>query len=455
MKRLNLFATLGCALLVTVMAASTLAAKLPTAPPVAKGELGTTISDLLKQFPDIQTEATEELRGRIVEKLLGELDPSGESCPAKGYEERKDQYPPLRIRLHNGIPTVTQIALFSDAWRKDIQVGDLLLQIDGKDCTGKTLPAIDKLLRGEAGKEVELKLLRTKRDRVVTVKLNREATKRELFIRQFGDKVLYVRFSHVDETTVNELLTKDLGDTSKLIGVIMDFRGAAGGGLEEARRLCGRFMKGGSIATLTSANGSKQKVDVVRSSEVIEARMIILVDAGTGCAGEITAGALQELRRAVIMGDNTSGLGAAYAVTTVGSGAELRLPTYQVSTASGKPLFRKGLKPDIPAELGKVQPRRWKAFRHEVLALLKGVKPADLPDPTKKKKAKKEEKKEPEVKKEEKKEKDKPKEEPVEKSLEEEALHDYSLVRQFDRPFVRALNLLVSMNIFFREYGSR
>ena len=464
-RRNTMAAAFGCALLVVLLSTTIFAAKLPTAPPVAQSELSVLITDLLKNFPDVQQDGTEQLRKQVIERLLGELDPSGESCPANDFKERKDQFPPIVVRLRDGIPTITQIALFSDAWLKDVQIDDMLLQVNGKDCAGATITAINSLLSGKAGEEVELKLLRAKRDRVVTVKLKREEAKKEAFIRNFGDKVIYVRFSHVNEKTVNEFLKYDMGDVSKLIGVILDFRGAAGGTLEEARRICGRFVKGGTIASLTTASGSKQKVDVVRSSQMIDARMIVLVDAGTGCAGEVAAGALQELRRAVVMGERTSGLGASYNTVTVAGGAKLRLPNFQVSTPSGKPLFRKGLNPDIPAEIGKVQTRRWKAFRHEVLALLKGVKPADLPDPDKKvvEKKEKEDKEDKEEDKDEKEDEhdddddsaDKKGDEPVEKSLEEEVLANYPLLRQFDRPFVRALNLLVSMNIFFREYHAQ
>jgi C-terminal processing protease CtpA/Prc len=267
---------------------------------------------------------------------------------------------------------------------------------------------------------------------------------------------------------VNKLPAKLPTTESSLIGVILDLRGTLGGSIEEASALARLFIKKGVLVQVVG-NANDLALKKINNPLAADARLVILVDEGTGHAAEIIAAALQERHRAVVMGKQTCGLGAVYHVVRDKTYGDIRLPKALLLTPDGKALFNRGVLPDIPAKYAEATVREWASFRHEVLAFLKGVKAADLEWPGKKKEKQKDEsealleeltKDNSDSSAEKQKDKDGTEDKDdldpkLQASVEEQILENYPLVRKFDRPFVRALNLLVSMNVFFSDTKNR
>jgi len=394
--------------------------------------------------------------------MLCELDPSGDSRTQRDPAHAALVSPAIDVRVRKGLPTITRIAPFSDAWRKDVRKGDIIFAIDDTQCAGMTIQAVNILLHGDPDSEVKIQVLRPSEDKLASVTLKRETVVADLFVRNFSGKLLYLRPTAFSDEVVAKFLSLEVENEADLLGIVLDLRGSTGGNVKTARKLSGRFLKKGTLVKLIPPNATPRNVTVIEHPMRFTTRVVVLVDEGTGVTGEILAAALQEQHRAVVMGQVTCGLGANYSPIAIDGGPVMRLPAYCVATVAGKPLFRTGVTPDIAADFTTVPKRRWAGFRHQFLALLKALDPKDLPWPGKEKDdaedgAKGDVKVEDEVKdKEKKKEKvdeEKPEEGEAEKSLEQRVLTDYPSVRQYDRPFVRALNLLISMDIFYRQYG--
>ena len=442
----------------------------------ANEEISSILAPLLKNSAHKRT----DLDKMILSRMLEELDHSGNSYIIEIGKDTDKITPAITVRLRNGVPTVTAVQVASDGWRKNIRSGDLILEIDGKSCAGSTMSMVNSLLKGEKDSKVKIKLLRKAADKIYKVTLKREVLEGQVFVKALADQLLYIKPTLLDSNTVKMIpasLPKTNGHT---IGAILDLRGTEGGGIKEATLLGKFFLKKGTLVQVVNNKNSKKSIKV-QSKKASNTRLVILVDEGTGKAGEIIAATLQEQHRAVVMGKTTCGLGAIYHNVNSKLYGKIRLPESLLLTAKGEPLFNNGITPDIPAEYAASGVREWGKFRHEVLAMLNDVKPDDLEWPGKEEKkeddssalideltkdetedgksdSKNDEKDKKEDKSEqpktEKKEDDKKKKkDEVEQkdSIEEQILENYALVRQFDRPFVRALNLLVSMNIFFSE----
>ena len=432
----------------------------------------TALGSLLTPILENSANERSDLNEAVFSRMLEEFDHSGNSyIVPQTTGKQSDQFTPaITLRLRNGMATVVAIEPDSDGWRKNIKCGDIILKIGEKNCGGATLHEVNSLLKGEKDSLVKIKVLRKNNDKVYKVSLKREEVEGQLFVKTFVEKLLYIKPTKIDKTIGTKLEKALPENTDPLIGTILDLRGTIGGSPEEASTIAGFFTKDGIIARAIT-HGKDEVNYKIASHKVMKSRLVIIVDEGTGIAGEVLAAALQEKHRAVVMGKTTCGLGALYHTITNDIYGTVRLPKSLLVTPKGKTLFNKGLLPDIPAEYGKVGTREWGRFRHEILALLKDVKPDELEWPGKKKdeendenskiideltktEGSEDEEDNGEVDEDEEDDTNGPSSKEHEASVEEKVLISYPLVRKFDRPFVRALNLLVSMNIFFSETGS-
>lgn len=461
--------------LFSITVSGLMAAKLPASSEQSDTMLDDSLRSLINPLVKNIANKRSDLNHNIFARMLEELDHSGNSYILSDTEVKEDSFTPaITVRLRNGVPTIVAIQPSSDAWRKNIMCGDIILGIQnvGKDeqgndsCAGETIANVNKLLRGKAGSKVHIKVLRKSADKVYKIALIREEIKGEVFIKTFVDQVIYIKPTRLDSETVKSLPSVLPETKTKLIGVILDLRGTIGGGIDEAKKMAELFINKGTLVQVVKNTNVTSSIEVSNVNATTKARLVVIVDEGTGIAAEIVAAALQEKHRAVVMGKSTCGLGATY--TTVDSElyGKIRLPSALLMTPEGKPLFNKGILPDIPAKYGNSGVKEWGKFRHEILALLNDVKPEDLEWPGNKLDDTKDENgelidelskdgsSEDEEKSDDDSDKDNDKEDSnQEDSVEEQILTNYPLVRKLDRPFVRALNLLVSMNIFFSETG--
>lgn len=296
--------------------------------------------------------------------MLSTLDPHSEYMDLTKYEELKQDtegtYGGVGLQVNVRDNALTVIAPMEDtpAYEAGIMAGDKIVQIDGKPADKFTQEDAVKLLRGEAGSKVTLGISRpsfpqpkeftlTRADiRVFSVKdIN---NKREFPLGP--DKIGYIRLTQFGERTATELETA----LSKLEGkgmasLVLDLRGNPGGLLDQAVAVCDKFLEKGQRIVSTEARSPANEIDKRASGSGSSRKfpMVVLINGGSASASEIVAGCLQDLKRAVVVGEQSFGKGSVQSILPLTDGSALRLTTAKYYTPSHKVIHEKGITPDI------------------------------------------------------------------------------------------------------------
>ncbi len=317
-----------------------------------------------KDYVDGQRLSYQDLVYSSLRGMVSTLDPHSEFMePVKYTELRKDTegaFGGVGIVIGIRDKTLTVLEPMDDtpAMRAGILPGDRVLLIDGRTTEKFKLDDAVKRLRGEPGSEVEIRISRPGSTQTRDVKLKRENIKvhkvkdvngkREFPLGE--DKVGYVRLLQFDEQT-----TKDLDDALKRLksqgmqSLVMDLRGNPGGLLDQAVQVCERFLPKDQLIVSTEGRGEDDRERYVagRPGKHQDLTMAILVNGSSASASEIVAGCLQDVKRAIIVGEQTFGKGSVQKIIPLPNGCALRLTTSKYYTPSHKVIHEKGISPDI------------------------------------------------------------------------------------------------------------
>lgn len=246
------------------------------------------------------------------------------------------------------------------AFEAGILPGDRIRKIDGKSADGLTVPDAVKLLRGKPGTSVSLTLERENMATPLEINLKRQTiqvyTAKDINNRREfpvdDDKIGYVRLTQFGEKTGTEL-EEALRKLEKngMNALVLDLRGNPGGLLEEAVSVSEKFLKRGEPIVSTKgrnpANDVERKAGSGRKWLAKDLPMVILVNGGSASASEIVSGALQDLKRATIVGEKSFGKGSVQSVLPMPDGSALRLTTAKYYTPSHKVIHGQGIQPDV------------------------------------------------------------------------------------------------------------
>lgn len=238
------------------------------------------------------------------------------------------------------------------AARAGVEAGDVIVAIDGKSAEGMTTGEAVELIKGEKGTQVVLKLSREgwKHPREFTL------TRDIIMIHSVSGVLLehglaYVRITSFQERTADELnsVLDDLSaDGGPLTGLILDLRNNPGGLLDQAVRVADEFLSDGLIVTTVGRDQSRREEEhAKRRGTRDDFPMMVLVNGGSASASEIVAGALQDQKRAVLVGTQTFGKGSVQTVIELDDGSGLKLTIAKYYTPSGRSIQEKGVTPDI------------------------------------------------------------------------------------------------------------
>jgi len=238
------------------------------------------------------------------------------------------------------------------AARAGIRSGDIITEIDGEQITASNVDAAVESLRGEPGSEIRLVILREGEAEPLAMTLVREtirvgSVRTSLLAPGFG----YLRISHFQSDTGRETATKLATINTKaapLKGLVLDLRSNPGGLLNAAIEAADVFLDGGTIvSTRGRLPYSNSAFRAKRGDALKGAPIIILADSGTASAAEVLAGALQDHRRALIMGSSSFGKGSVQTVLPLDNGDALKLTTARYFTPNDRSIQASGLVPDI------------------------------------------------------------------------------------------------------------
>jgi carboxyl-terminal processing protease len=268
----------------------------------------------------------------------------------------------IEVGMEDGFVKVIAPIDDTPAQRAGIQSGDLIIRLDDKPVKGMTLADAVKLMRGEPDTEILLTIVREGVDKplkvtVVRDKIQVKSVKSRLLEPDLG----YVRITQFQSRTAQNLhqtLNNLRRENSEqpLKGLIVDLRNNPGGVLNAAIEVSDVFLDNGLVVyTKGRASDSKQSFKATPGDSLKGAPMIVLVNGGSASASEIVAGALQDHRRAIIMGERTFGKGSVQTILPLPSGTSaVKLTTARYYTPEGRSIQAEGIEPDIKLERLKI-----------------------------------------------------------------------------------------------------
>lgn len=319
------------------------------------------ILNLVQQYY-VEPVDTKKLVNGAIKGMLRELDPHTNYMPPDIFKDFESETAGefgglgIEISIQNGVLTIISPIEDTPAWKAGIKPGDKVIAIDGNSTKGFSLVEASALLKGKRGEPVVLSVVRDNADKPVDITVVRGQVKiKSVKATQLDDGYLYVKITSFIETTHKEL-EKALSEyksnnKGKMEGILIDLRKNPGGLLDQAIKICDMFLKEGVIVS-TIARDPKNK-DVTYASkkaEYADVPIVILINEYSASASEIVSGALQDNKRALIVGERSFGKGSVQSVIKLGDGSGLKLTVARYYTPSGVSIQAEGIKPDIEIE---------------------------------------------------------------------------------------------------------
>jgi carboxyl-terminal processing protease len=302
--------------------------------------------------------------GKLIESaingMLTGLDPHSSYMDAKSFRDMQVQTRGefgglgIEVTMEDGLVKVVAPIDETPAARAGVQANDLITHLNDEPVQGLTLTQAVEKMRGAPNTKLKLKILRKPQTTPIEVTLTREIIRvRTVRSRTEGDDVAYIRLTQFNEQStenmkkaIAELSTK-LGD--KLKGYVIDLRNNPGGLLDQAISVSDAFLEKGEIVSTRGRNAEETQRFNARAGDLTKGKpVIILINGGSASASEIVAGALQDHKRATVIGSRSFGKASVQTIIPLGPGnGALRLTTARYYTPAGTSIQAKGISPDI------------------------------------------------------------------------------------------------------------
>ncbi len=314
----------------------------------------------------VEKVSDEDLIESAIRGMLASLDPHSSYLDEKSFGDMQVQtrgeFGGLGIEVtldENGLVKVVSPIDDTPAFEAGIQAGDYITHLDGEAVLGLTLPQAVDRMRGPVNTDIVLTIRREGRD-AFDVTITRDIiTIQSVRGRVEGD-VGYVRITTFNEQTKPGLeeaiegFKKELG--SKLIGYVIDLRNNPGGLLDQAIAVSDAFLDKGEIVSTRGRDAEEGQRFNARPGDLAEGLpVVVLINSGSASASEIVAGALQDHRRAIILGTDSFGKGSVQTIIPMPGHGAMRLTTSRYYTPSGRSIQAKGIEPDIEINQARIE----------------------------------------------------------------------------------------------------
>lgn len=262
----------------------------------------------------------------------------------------------IEVGMENGFVKVISPIDDTPAQKAGVQAGDLIIRLDDKPVKGLTLGEAVKIMRGKPGQAIDLMVVREGKNAPFTIKVVRDIIRvRSVKQRMLEEGFGYVRISSFQSKTTDgveeavEKLVEESGN--KLKGLVLDLRNNPGGVLNGAVGVSDLFLKKGNIVyTEGRVHDAVMRYDANSGDILNGAPLVVLVNQGSASASEIVAGALQDHKRALIVGVKTFGKGSVQTVLPIDRSTAVKITTARYFTPLGRSIQAKGIEPDINVE---------------------------------------------------------------------------------------------------------
>jgi len=328
--------------------------------------------DYLKFLGDsiekIKTDYVEHVENKeIVESaingILSSLDPHSSFLNAKNLEDMKIQTKGIfgglgiEVTMENGFVKVISPIDDTPAYKAGIKAGDYITHLNKKSVIGLTLDEAVGKMRGPVGSKLKVTIGRTNME-PFDITIKRDVIKITSVRSRIEKDVGYVRITTFSEQTNKSTkeAIKKLKKNKNLKGFVLDLRNNPGGLLEQAVYVSDLFLEKGEIVSTRGRDSENPETYKAKPGDVINGLpLVVLINGGSASASEIVAGALQDHKRAIILGTQSFGKGSVQTIIPVNPYGALRMTTARYFTPSGRSIQKKGISPDIVVEEAKLE----------------------------------------------------------------------------------------------------
>ncbi|MCX5692182.1 MAG: S41 family peptidase [Candidatus Omnitrophica bacterium] len=314
----------------------------------------------------IRTDYVEEKKSKdlmygALKGMLASLDPYSQFMDPDTYNEMKVETEGefggigIEITIKDDLLTIISPIDDTPAYKAGLKAGDKIVKIDGTIVKDLTLIEAVKKLRGKPGTDVNIIILRESDKKLLEFTITRSIIKIASIKKaeMLEPGIGYIRLSEFQENT-----PKDLSDALKKIeaenlkGLVLDLRNNPGGLLDVAVNVAGKFLEEGKIVVTTKGRVENQNLEFKSKNKNnhLDYPMVVLINGGSASASEIVAGALQDHKRALLIGTKSFGKGSVQTVVPMSDGSAIRLTTSKYFTPKGRSIHGEGIMPDIVVE---------------------------------------------------------------------------------------------------------
>jgi carboxyl-terminal processing protease len=301
--------------------------------------------------------------GKLVESaingMLTSLDPHSSYMDGKSYRDMQVQTRGefgglgIEVTMEDGLIKVVAPIDDTPAAKAGILANDIITHLDDDAVQGLTLNQAVEKMRGAPNTKIRLKVMRKGKDTPLEITLQRDVIRvRSVRSRMEGEDIAYIRLTQFNEQTTEGLkraINEMAAQGDKVKGYVIDMRNNPGGLLEEAISVSDAFLDKGEIVSTRGRNVEETQRRNAKPGDLAKNKpIIVLINGGSASASEIVAGALQDHKRATVIGTRSFGKGSVQTIIPLGSGnGALRLTTARYFTPSGRSIQAKGISPDI------------------------------------------------------------------------------------------------------------
>ncbi len=330
-------------------------------------------SDLYRQL-DLFGDVLERVRSDYVEEpndtklieaaingMLNDLDPHSAYLSPKHFRDMQVQTRGefgglgIEVTMENGVVKVVAPIDETPAAKAGVMPNDLITHLDGEQIVGLTLEQAVEKMRGRVNTPITLTVVRKGREEPFDIKIVRDIIRINAVKARVEDDIAYIKVTTFNEQTHSNLvrsmetMKREIG--SKLKGYVIDLRNNPGGLLDQAIAVSDDFLERGAIVLTKGRNNEETQRSQARPGDLADGKpVVVLINGGSASASEIVAGALQDHKRATIIGTRSFGKGSVQTIIPLGANGAIRLTTARYYTPSNRSIQAKGIDPDIKIE---------------------------------------------------------------------------------------------------------
>ncbi len=322
----------------------------------------TKVLSIVEQY-NVDNVTIEELMDKALEGMMSNLDAHSNYLSQKDYKDLKVQTNGefgglgITVGVKDGALTVIAPIEGTPADKAGIKAGDIILKINEKSTLSMTIDEAVSIMRGKVGTKIELTIVREGETKPLTISITRAIiTIESVYAKTIGDNIQYIRVTSFDKKVVSDVSKAIKQKKATTKGIVLDLRNNPGGLLDQAVGLVDIFVDKGDIVSQKGKNKADDEVYSAKASNTLtDIPLVVLVNGGSASASEIVSGALQDHKRAVVVGQNTFGKGSVQVVLPITEEEAIKLTVARYYLPSGRTIQAVGVKPDIEVFPGEVK----------------------------------------------------------------------------------------------------